>query len=112
MAQRLPRLLDDLATWIDIDTVAWGQRYAVESLCRMYWTFTDGKVHSKAASLDRAGRTFDPRWADLLRQAQSDRSLPWNPIEPPGDGNAALTRAFALEVLDRVRRETPPPRGQ
>ena len=79
MAERLPRLLDDLATWIDIDTVAWGQRYAVESLCRMYWTFTDGNVHSKAASLDRAVRTFDPRWADLLRQAQADRSLPWNP---------------------------------
>ena len=66
MAEQLPRLLDDLATWIDIDTIAWGQRYAVESLCRMYWTFTDGNVHSKAASLDRAVRTFDPRWTDLL----------------------------------------------
>jgi len=111
MAERLPRLLDDLATWIDIDTVAWGQRYTVESLCRMYWTFTDGNVHSKAASLDRAVRTFDPRWANLLRQAQADRSVPWNPNEPPREGNATLTRAFALEVLDRVRRETPPPRG-
>jgi hypothetical protein len=106
MAEQLPRLLEDLATWIDIDTVLWGQRYAVESLCRMYWTFTDGNVHSKAASLDRAVRTFDPRWADLLRQAQADRSLPWNPTEPPHEGNGPLTRAFALEVLDRVGRET------
>ena len=110
MAEQLPRLLDDLATWIDIDTIAWGQRYALESLCRMYWTFTDGKVHSKAASLDRAVGTFDPRWADLLRQAQADRSLPWNPNEPPREGNATLTRAFALEVLDRVSRETTPAR--
>ena len=28
MAERLPRLLDDLATWIDIGKIAWGQRWA------------------------------------------------------------------------------------
>ena len=75
----------------------------------MYWTFTDGNVHSKAASLDRALRTFDPRWADLLRQAQADRSLPWDPNRSPHKGNATLTRELALDVLDRVGLETPPP---
>jgi len=107
MAEQLPRLLDDLATWIDIGTIAWGQRYAVESLCRMFWTFTDGQVHSKAASLDWAMQTFDQQWTPLLRQVRADRSLAWNPTEPPRKGSIHLTHAFSAEVLCRVRREAP-----
>lgn len=42
-----------------------------------------------------------------LRRAQADRSVPWNPDEPPREGSANLTRAFAQEVLDRVRRDRP-----
>ncbi len=107
MAERLPRLLDDLATWIDIGKIAWGQRYAVESLCRMFWTFADGQVHSKAASLDWAMQTFDQQWTPLLRQVRADRSLAWNPSEPPREGSIHLTHAFSAEVLCRVRREAP-----
>jgi hypothetical protein len=105
MAERLPRLLDDLATWIDIGKIAWGQRYAVESLCRMFWTFADGQVHSKAASLDWAMQEFDQRWTPLLRQVRADRSLTWNPSEPPREGSIHLTHAFSAEVLSRVGRE-------
>lgn len=104
MAEQLPGLLDDLATWIDIERIAWGQRYAVESLCRMFWTFTDGQVHSKAASLDWATYTFGKRWAPLLRQVRADRSLGWDPAEPPRAGSVPLTHAFAAEVVDRVAR--------
>ncbi|AWN22831.1 hypothetical protein DKM44_06000 [Deinococcus irradiatisoli] len=102
MARQLPTLLDDLATWTDIDQVAWGQRYAVESLCRMFRTFSDGRVHSKASSLTWAMQTFGPRWTPLLRQVQADRTRPWNPDEPPPAGSADLTRAFAREVLARL----------
>jgi len=107
MAERLPQLLEDLATWIDIGKVAWGQRYAVESLCRMFWTFTDGQVHSKTASLDWAIRAFDQQWTPFLQQVRADRSLAWNPTELPPEGSIHLTRAFAVEVLSRVSRETP-----
>src|SRR3954467_5740933 len=43
-AASLPTLLDDLATWIDIDRVAWGQRYAVGTVCRTLFTLDTGEV--------------------------------------------------------------------
>lgn len=103
MARQLPRLFDDLATWVDIDSLAWGQRYAVESLCRMCWSYVDGRVHSKAASLDWAMQHFGPEWRPLLRQVKSDRAIGWDPGDRPRDGSVQQTRAFADEVLSSVR---------
>ena len=53
-------LLDDLATWLDIDALAWGQR-AVVTACRLLYTIDTAQVASKAGALEWAQRTLDPR---------------------------------------------------
>ena len=37
-ATAIPKLRTDLATWLDIDAIAWGQRYAVVTACRLLYT--------------------------------------------------------------------------
>lgn len=105
MAERLPSLFDDLATWVDIDSLAWGQRYAVVTLCRMFRSYVDGQVHSKAASLDWAMGHFGEKWTPLLQQVKADRALGWDPDAHPHRASIEQTRAFARVVLSRV---TPP----
>jgi hypothetical protein len=53
-AASLRTLLDDLATWIDIDALAWGQRYAVVAACRIYYTLQTAEVATKLAALEWA----------------------------------------------------------
>jgi predicted nucleotidyltransferase len=105
MSEQLPQFMDDLSTWIDIEQSAWGQRYAVESLCRMFWTYTDGQVHSKPASLNWVMETFSSQWTPLLKQVQEDHALGWSShADVPRVGSASMTRAFATEVLNRVEK--------
>lgn len=51
-AASLPTLLADFATWIDIDTIAWGRRYAVTMACRILYTLNIAEVREQAG---RAG---------------------------------------------------------
>jgi hypothetical protein len=74
-AASLPTLLDDLATWIDIDTSAWGQRYAVVTACRILYTLETAEVASKQGALEWALRTLEPRWRPLLAQVRDERGL-------------------------------------
>ncbi len=59
-AASLPTLLDDLATWLDIDAIAWGQRYAVVTACRILYTLHTAEVASKPGALEWALRTSEP----------------------------------------------------
>lgn len=93
-AASLPALLDDLATWIDIDAVAWGQRYAVVTACRILYTLDTARVASKPAALEWAQRTLDPRWRPLLAQVRDERRLGWQPNQPPHRKDADAARAF------------------
>jgi hypothetical protein len=95
MRRDLPRLLDDLATWIDIDRIAWGQRYAVTTICRQLYTLERAEVGSKPASLLWAIKSLDDGWAPLLRQVLDDRALGWDPDAAPRPGSVAATRALA-----------------
>ena len=54
-AASLPTLLTDLVTWIDIDTIAWGQRYGVVTACRILYTLKTAQVASKSGALEWAG---------------------------------------------------------
>ena len=66
-ATALPTLMADLTTWIDIDAVAWGQRYAVVTVCRLLYTLMTAEVASKAgAAGEWAMSTLDPTWRPLL----------------------------------------------
>lgn len=90
----LPTLLDDLATWIDIEAVAWGQRYAVVTACRTLYTLETAEVASKAGALEWAQRLLDPRWRPLLAQVRDDRPLGFDPDQAPRPGSAGEARAF------------------
>ena len=103
-AAALPRLLDDLATWIDIDAVAWGQRYAVITVCRMLYTLTTARVASKPGALEWALRSLSPQWRPLLGQVRDERGCGWEPGRPPAPGQADEARAFAAYAVTWAER--------
>ena len=65
-AAAIPKLIDDLATWVDIDAIAWGQRYAVTTACQILYTLETAQVASKHGAVEWAQRTLDARWRPLL----------------------------------------------
>jgi hypothetical protein len=97
----LATLLDDLATWIDIDTIAWGQRYAVATACRILYTREEAEVASKAGALEWGMKTLQPRWRPLLAQVRDERGLGWSPHRRPRPGEADDARAFASYAAAR-----------
>lgn len=103
-AASLPTLLDDLATWIDIDALAWGQRYAVVAACRVYYTLQTAEVATKLAALEWALRNLHPHWRPLLGQVRDERSLGWDPAHKPRPGEADAARAFVAYVIAQADR--------
>lgn len=101
-ADSLPTLLDDLATWADIDTLAWGQRYAVTTACRILYTFEVAEVATKHGALEWGLRTLDATWRPLLAQVRDERVLGWQPHQPPRPGEADAARAFVAYSLTRL----------
>lgn len=93
-AAALPRLLDDLATWVDIDSLAWAQRYAVVATCRILYTWSTARVASKSGALEWGLRSLDAQWQPLLGQVRDERALGWDPDQAPAPGQAAAARAF------------------
>lgn len=93
-AAAIPTLMADLATWLDIDTIAWGLRYAVVSACRILYTLDTAEVASKAGALEWAQRRLDPRWRPLLAQVRDDRALGFVAGQPPRPGSADAARSF------------------
>jgi hypothetical protein len=98
-AASLPTLLDDLATWVNIDTLAWAQRYAVVTACRILYTLNTAEVASKPGALEWALRTLQPRWRPLLAQVRDERSLGWDPDQPPRPGEADAAREFVKNAV-------------
>ncbi|PZS28447.1 MAG: hypothetical protein DLM59_14685 [Pseudonocardiales bacterium] len=94
-AASLPTLLDDLASWIDIDTVAWGQRHALITPCRILYALEIAEVVSKAR-WERALRTLARRWQRPMAQVRDERGLGWEPTAPPREGRQPAISARAL----------------
>lgn len=103
LRSRMPPLIEsflpDLFTWTSFD-IAWSQRYAVTSLCRMLYTLDTGEVASKPASLEWAKHALSPAWHDLIQQVFDDRQLAWN--DPPRTGSVEATIAFAEYAKQRA----------
>ena len=99
-ARAIPTLTADLATWMDIDTVAWGQRYLVVTACRILYTLTTAEVASKVGALEWAQRTLDPMWRPLLGQVRDERAVGWVPGGGPRPGEADAARAFAAYAVE------------
>ena len=102
MRQLIENFLPDLFTWTSFD-IAWSQRYAVATLCRMLHTLETGEVASKQASLEWAKHALSPAWHDLIQQALDDRALGWDPDDPPRTGSVEPTVAFAEYAKERAR---------
>jgi hypothetical protein len=101
----LPTLLADLATWVDIDAIAWGQRYAVVTACRLLFTIETAEVASKAGALEWAQRRLDPRWRPLLAQVRDDRALGFSLDQAPRPRSAAAARAFVRYAVTWAERQ-------
>jgi predicted nucleotidyltransferase len=101
MRPLIASFLPDLFTWTNFE-IAWAQRYAVTTLCRMLYTLDTGAVASKRASLEWAKHTLDPQWRDLIEQALDDRALGWDPHDPPRRGSVEATVAFADYAKERT----------
>jgi hypothetical protein len=73
--------------------IAWAQRYAVATSCRILHTFSEGRVTSKKAALlwAKGHLDLDPQWSDLIQQVLDDRCLGWDPQAPPRPGRVEQT---------------------
>jgi hypothetical protein len=94
MRQLTESFLPDLFTWTSFD-LAWAQRYAVTTLCRMLYTLDTGEVTSKQASLEWAKHALASRWRDLIQQVLDERALGWDPDDPPRTESVEATIAFS-----------------
>ena len=93
MRALIGRFLSDLRNWTNFEEVAWSQRYAVTTLCRMLYTLDTGKITTKQEALEWAKSVLPNRWHELIQQVIDDRPLPWN--DPPRPGSVEATIAFA-----------------
>jgi predicted nucleotidyltransferase len=92
MPPLIESFLPDLLSWTSFD-IAWAQRYAVTTLCRMLYTLETGEVPSKPAALEWAKAALPVEWHGLIQQAIDDRPLPWD--DPPRPGSVDAVIAFS-----------------
>ncbi|WP_051515968.1 aminoglycoside adenylyltransferase domain-containing protein [Candidatus Blastococcus massiliensis] len=109
MRTEIPRFLTELQTWTTFD-IAWAQRYAVATYCRMLQTLHSGRVTSKRAALLWGREALDPGWEPLLTQVLEDRPLPWD--APPRPGSVAETLRFARYAEELAAAPTLPRRDR
>lgn len=102
MREYASELLPGMLTWVSFD-IAWAQRYAVTTFCRILHTLDTGRVTSKRAALLWATDNLDPAWSRLIEQVLDDRALGWDPDQAPRPGSLELTRAFADYAQDLAR---------
>ncbi len=93
--------LSDLFTWVSFN-IAWAQRYAVSTYCRILHTLDAGEVTSKKAAMLWAKDTLDPAWAGLIQQTLDDRPLGFDADAPPRPGSVEQTLAFAAYAQSRA----------
>lgn len=98
MRPLIESFLPDLFGWTSFD-IAWSQRYAVTTLCRMLYTLDTGEVTSKPASLEWAKHALTPVWHDLIQQVLDDRSVAWD--DPPRGKRGSDDRVRRLREAPR-----------
>jgi hypothetical protein len=103
MPALIESFLPDLFTWTNFE-IAWSQRYAVTTLCRMLYTLDMGAVGSKNVSLAWAIDVLPPEWRELIRQAAEDRALGLVFSDPPRVGSVEATIGFAEYAKGRARK--------
>ncbi|MDX6273502.1 MAG: hypothetical protein QOJ92_712 [Frankiales bacterium] len=96
----IPTAIRDIEGWVSLD-LAWGQRYAVVTMCRLLYTLETAEVASKRRAVLWALERIGPEWHPLLISAMEGRALGWNPEHRADSDEVALTRSFADHVVAR-----------
>ncbi len=78
-----------------MEEIAWAQRYAVTTLCRMLFTVRHGTLVSKRQALLWAAEELDQRWRELVLRAEGERVQGWDPAHRPVHELVERTRQFA-----------------
>ena len=91
MRAALPGVMPGLKTWAPFD-VAWTQRYAVSTYCRVLYTLHTAEVASKHGALEWARDNLDPKWRPLLTQVMEDRKLRHDPLHVASQPGREITR--------------------
>jgi hypothetical protein len=102
MLREIPSFITDLLGWISFD-IAWAQRYAVESLCRMWFSFERDEVASKPDAIHWALGRLDTRWHPLLQNTLDDRLLGFDPKQRPAKHLVDATLQFSELVTALVQ---------
>lgn len=93
MRDYAPTFLEDLYGWATFD-IAWVQRTAVATSCRILHTTNCGQVTSKKAALEWCRDNIDPKWSAFIQQVIDDRTLGLDFDDPPRPGSVERTLAF------------------
>ncbi|MGC1239213.1 MAG: aminoglycoside adenylyltransferase domain-containing protein [Acidimicrobiales bacterium] len=101
MRVEIPAFAADLLSWIP--DIAGFQRYAVDMLCRMWFTFETEEVALKSDSVRWALRRLDARWHPLLQNAIDDRLLGFDPKQRPAKHFVDATLEFAELITASVQ---------
>ncbi len=99
MREEVRDLIPHLNHWTSL-SIAWSQRYAVTTLCRILQTFESGRITSKRAALLWGRESLDLEWAPLIQRALDGRAAFWN--EPARPEDIEKTTAFAEYAKRRV----------
>lgn len=99
MREEVEHFLPNLNAWTNL-SIAWSQRYAVTTLCRILHTFASGRVTSKRAALLWGRDHLDGEWSDLIQRAIDNRDASWN--EPAPSDDIERTVAFAEYAKTRL----------
>lgn len=104
MRREVDGLIPGILEWQTFD-IAWTQRYAVTTLCRIMHTVATGRITSKKAALVWGREALGPEWAALIQRAIDGRMSRWDAPSDPAD--VALTYAFAEWAKDWVQAASP-----
>lgn len=102
MRRDISEFMDAVRTWITVEDIAWAQRYAVTTLCRMLYTMQFDAVTSKRKALEWAQDNLDTEWRPLIGAALSARARGWDPNDAPGPELIKLTYNFAEYAKNRA----------
>jgi hypothetical protein len=98
----LTTFLADLYSWTNLE-LAWSQRYAVTTICRILNTLGTGRVTSKRAALLWAEDELHACWATLIRSALDGRELGWDPDDRADPGAVEATLRLIEYAQERAR---------
>lgn len=93
MRIELKDYLTELYKWTNFD-IAWTQRYAVTTICRILYSLDTGSVTSKRKALLWGKENLDGEWSDLIQRALDERQIGWDPNDVPSPESVEKTLAF------------------